>query len=366
MDHEDFTLHERLTRSLAYMLRHQPDEFDLEVDRYGWAELGEVVRALTERVGSPIEEEDVHEALAAADRPRYEVKEGKIRALYGHSIEVDPGDSDEPPDELYAVVRGRDVPNVERDGLKSVRRTFIHLSLTKDDARDAGRRLARRYAVVTVAAGDAWEDGIDFYDRTSIFLSEDVPTDYIEDIDEYDDGEDRDGDRRGGRGRGRGRGRDRDRDGGGRGRGRGRGKGRGRGGDRDRGGDRFERAERFEDESAELETIDEIDEAEPRRPRGGAGRREERADRGGEARKEPAEERRSAKPAPAKAAPASSDGGFGDGLAAAEPEPAPAVVQSASAAAEPAPAAAKPAPATAPPREEGSGEGSLGFGVGID
>ena len=172
MDHEDFTLHERLTRSLAYMLRHQPDEFDLEVDRYGWAELGEVVRALTERVGSPVEEEDVHEALAAADRPRYEVKEGRIRALYGHSIEVDPGDSDEPPDELYAVVRGRDVPNVERDGLKSVRRTFIHLSLTKEDARDAGRRLARRYAVVTVAAGDAWEDGIDFYDRTSIFLSE--------------------------------------------------------------------------------------------------------------------------------------------------------------------------------------------------
>ena len=199
MAHEDFSLHERLTRSLAYMLRHQPDEFDLEVDRYGWAELGEVVRALTERVGSPIEEDDVHEALAAADRPRYELKDGKIRALYGHSIEVDPGDSDEPPDELFAVVRGRDVPNVERDGLKSVRRTFIHLSLTKDEAREAGRRLARRYAVVTVMAADAWEDGVDFYDRTSIFLSEDVPTDYIEDIDEYDDGEDRDDDRQIGR-----------------------------------------------------------------------------------------------------------------------------------------------------------------------
>ncbi len=356
MDHEDFTLHERLTRSLAYMLRHQPDEFDLEVDRYGWAELGEVVRALTERVGSPVEEEDVHEALAAADRPRYEVKEGRIRALYGHSIEVDPGDSDEPPDELFAVVRGRDVPNVERDGLKSVRRTFIHLSLTKDDARDAGRRLARRYAVVTVAAGDAWEDGIDFYDRTSIFLSEDVPTDYIEDIDEYDDGEDRDGDRRGGRGRGRGR--DRGRDGGGRGRGRGRGRGGDRGRGPDRGGDRFERAERFEDESAELETIDEIDEAEPRAPRGGGRRREERPDRD-EPRKGRSEGRDKERPA---AKPASGGDGFGDGLASAEPAPAP----EKPAPEKPAPAPAAAAPKSAPPREEASGEASLGFGVGID
>ena len=347
MAHEDFSLHERLTRSLAYMLRHQPDEFDLEVDRYGWAELGEVVRALTERVGSPIEEDDVHEALAAADRPRYELKDGKIRALYGHSIEVDPGDSDEPPDELFAVVRGRDVPNVERDGLKSVRRTFIHLSLTKDEAREAGRRLARRYAVVTVMAADAWEDGIDFYDRTSIFLSEDVPTDYIEDIDEYDDGEDRDDDR--GRGRGRGRGRDGGRD-------RGRGRRGGRGGQGRRGGrgphrdnDRFEHAERFEGESADTETIDEIDETEPpkRSRRERPARREERA---------PSREEEPKPKAPADASPDAA-GGFGTGLAESAPAPA---------APEPAPAAPEPAPAPSTASEEAPAGGDAGFGVGLD
>ena len=107
------------------MLRHQPDEFDLEVDRYGWAELGEVVRArVTERVGSPIEEDDVHEALAAADRPRYELKDGKIRALYGHSIEVDPGDSDEPPDELFR--RGARAGRPER-GARRAQERASHL-----------------------------------------------------------------------------------------------------------------------------------------------------------------------------------------------------------------------------------------------
>ena len=32
---------ERITRSLAYMLRHQPEKFDLEIDPYGFATLAE-------------------------------------------------------------------------------------------------------------------------------------------------------------------------------------------------------------------------------------------------------------------------------------------------------------------------------------
>ena len=38
---------ERLTRSLAYMLRHQPDEFDIEVDKYGFADLEDVLDELS-------------------------------------------------------------------------------------------------------------------------------------------------------------------------------------------------------------------------------------------------------------------------------------------------------------------------------
>jgi putative RNA 2'-phosphotransferase len=235
----EFSLHERLTRSLAYMLRHQPEEFDLELDKFGWGDLDDVVRALNERLGESVEEADVNEALAGADRARYEIKDGRIRALYGHSIEVDPGEPDEPPDELFATVRGRDVPNVERDGLKSVRRSHTHLSLTEEEGREVGRRLDRRYAVIRVLAGDAWEDGIDFYDRGAIFLSEEIPTEFIDEIDEYDDGVEREGfggrsRGRRGQGRGRGRGRDRDDD---RGRGRHR-EDRGRERDNDRDSDR--------------------------------------------------------------------------------------------------------------------------------
>ena len=102
---------ERITRSLAYMLRHQPEEFDLRVDQYGWADLGEVVHALTEKLGEPIEAADVQAAVDSGDRRRYEVREDKVRALYGHSIPIEPGEPSEPPEAVYVGVSR---PDAER------------------------------------------------------------------------------------------------------------------------------------------------------------------------------------------------------------------------------------------------------------
>ena len=57
------SLVERITRSLAYMLRHQPEQFDLELDEYGYADLVDVVAALNERLGEPVEAQDVSQAV---------------------------------------------------------------------------------------------------------------------------------------------------------------------------------------------------------------------------------------------------------------------------------------------------------------
>ena len=144
------------------MLRHQPEEFDLELDRFGWGDLEDVVYALQERTGSTVEEEDVAEAIESSDRPRYEIKDGKIRALYGHSIQIDPGEPTEPPDELFIGVGSRDASRAEDSGLRSGRRAFLHLARTEEEARESGRRIARDYAVVTVFAGEAFDEGTDF------------------------------------------------------------------------------------------------------------------------------------------------------------------------------------------------------------
>ncbi|MEM6671873.1 MAG: RNA 2'-phosphotransferase [Planctomycetota bacterium] len=215
------SLHERITRALAFMLRHQPEEFDLELDRFGWAGLEDVLYALQERIGSSLEEEDVLDAIEASDRPRYEVDEGRIRALYGHSFPIDPGEPTEPPDELFIGVGSRDAARAEESGLRSGRRAFLHLARTEDEAREAGRRIAKDYAVVTVFAGEAYDEGVDFYDRGALFLADEIPVDFLEVGEIQHDGIERDQGRRsrgrrtadgprGPRRRGRGRRRDED------------------------------------------------------------------------------------------------------------------------------------------------------------
>jgi putative RNA 2'-phosphotransferase len=179
---------ERITRSLAYMLRHQPEQFDLELDEYGYAELDDVVQALNERLGEAVEDEDVHTAVTSGDRVRYEIVDGRICALYGHSIEVKPGEPSKPPPLLFVGVSSADAERAQRYGLRAGRRRFLHLALTPDDALETGRRSARDYVVITVNALDAWEEGINFYDRKSLFLSDPIPTHFLEVGDLHSDG----------------------------------------------------------------------------------------------------------------------------------------------------------------------------------
>lgn len=179
---------ERITRSLAYMLRHQPEQFDLELDEYGFADMDDVVQALNERLGEPVEEEDVRVAVESGDRVRYEIAQGRIRALYGHSIEVKPGESAKPPTLLYVGVSKGDAERAHKYGLRPGRRSFLHLALNPEDALETGRRTSRDYVVITVNALDAWEEGINFYDRKALFLSDPIPTHFLRVGDVHTDG----------------------------------------------------------------------------------------------------------------------------------------------------------------------------------
>jgi putative RNA 2'-phosphotransferase len=174
------SLIERITRSLAFMLRHQPEQFDLELDSQGWAEVGEVVRALNERLGEPVNEDDLRGAVTSGDRVRYEIRGDQIRALYGHSIQVEPGPPSKPPELLYVGIPAQDVERARRFGLRGGRRRFLHLALTEPDAAEGGKRGSRDYTVLTVRALEAWEEGVNFFDRQSLWLAEEVPTHFLQ------------------------------------------------------------------------------------------------------------------------------------------------------------------------------------------
>ena len=341
---------ERITRSLAYMLRHQPEKFDLELDKEGFGELDDVVRALGERLGEPVEPADVMAAVEGGDRPRYELRGSMIRALYGHSIPVEPGEPSQPPEFLYVGIDARDLERAQQYGLRGGRRRFLHLALSAEDAREAGRRAAQDYAILQVFSMDAWEEGVNFYDRRTLYLCEQIPTQYLQVLErgsdgyeprseagERGDGPSRRREERGGRG------------------------GRGDRGDRrprheDRAPRHEDRAPRHEDRAPREERYERRDERGPREER--FERRDERRGpppRRDEPRRDEPRREEPRREAPRPAAPAANDGGgFGLGIFEEErkatPPPAPA----------PRPAPAAPTPVRKPVEDD---FGSFGAGI---
>lgn len=177
-----------VSKLLSLMLRHRPDEFGVEVDEQGYADLDAVVEALQDRDGD-ITLDDVESVVYDGEKRRFEIEEGRIRARYGHSIPVDLGtDPVEPPEFLYKGVEPKAVNAVLREGLEPGDRQYVHLSFEADVARDLGSGRRRKPSVVIrVNALAAHKAGIPFYDCGPTILTPQVPADYVT-VDESSEG----------------------------------------------------------------------------------------------------------------------------------------------------------------------------------
>jgi putative RNA 2'-phosphotransferase len=81
---------ERISRFLSFLLRHRPKEYPLLLDRHGFAPWGEVVDTIPERF-QEVTEEQIRAVVTGTDKKRFELKNGKVRATYGHFFPVNLG-----------------------------------------------------------------------------------------------------------------------------------------------------------------------------------------------------------------------------------------------------------------------------------
>jgi putative RNA 2'-phosphotransferase len=78
---------------LSYALRHNPYKYNLEVDGEGWTSINKLLIALSsdhynndERMNDHIiTRQEIEEIIACSNKVRFELRDDKIRALYGHS-----------------------------------------------------------------------------------------------------------------------------------------------------------------------------------------------------------------------------------------------------------------------------------------
>ncbi|HJU63901.1 MAG TPA: RNA 2'-phosphotransferase [Candidatus Binatia bacterium] len=170
---------ERVSRFLSYLLRHRPKEYPLQFDPYGFAPWDAVVDMVLERF-QEVTEEQIRAVVSGSDKKRFELKEGKVRATYGHSFPVDLGlQPVEPPPELYYGTARDLAQSILRNGLKPRDRQYVHLSSVLDEAVAVGKRRDPVPAIVVVDARAAHGEGIRFFASGPLFLVKNVPPKFL-------------------------------------------------------------------------------------------------------------------------------------------------------------------------------------------
>jgi putative RNA 2'-phosphotransferase len=172
----------RLSRTIAHALRHHPERYDLELDGDGWMPLERLLMGFArDAQWSGLSTDDIHAMMAAAGKQRYEILDGQIRAVYGHSLPSKiKHPAAEPPDHLYHGTARGAAAKIRHEGLKPMRRQYVHLSTdTATAAMVAGRR-TENPVVITVRAREAHRHGIVFHIcNPQVWLAEKVGAAYL-------------------------------------------------------------------------------------------------------------------------------------------------------------------------------------------
>ncbi len=155
-----------LSRTISHALRHEPWLYELELDDAGWVPVDALLAALrTEKPWwAALSEAELAEMMVQADKKRYELRDSKIRALYGHSTPQKlVREAAEPPATLFHGTAPETVARIRNEGLQPMGRQYVHLSADTHTAEQVGWRKAKAPVILRVRAGGAHRAGVLFY-----------------------------------------------------------------------------------------------------------------------------------------------------------------------------------------------------------
>ena len=174
----------RISKFLSGALRHFPDDVGLTLDNRGWTEYDALVETVTNRY-SWAKPDHVTAIIETDPKGRFERDSGRVRAAYGHSIDVDLGATDMPvPDRLYHGTAPANRSAIFREGLRPMNRQAVHLSKTPAEARDVGQRHASKPIILEIDARGMATNGRQITKRgRGVYTTEAVPQEYITEYD---------------------------------------------------------------------------------------------------------------------------------------------------------------------------------------
>ena len=174
----------KLSKEISYALRHSPWEYELELDEEGFAPVEQLIHALNEsgEYKETITKDDILNIIETSEKKRHELKDGKIRALYGHTVPSHiRKETVVPPDILYHGTSHKAYDIIINSGLKPMSRQYVHLSTDTDTAVRVGKRRDKKPVILMIDAKRAYADGVIFYSSgyEKVILADFVPAEYL-------------------------------------------------------------------------------------------------------------------------------------------------------------------------------------------
>ncbi len=173
---------EELSKEISFILRHAPFECEMKMDKEGWVSVDAFLNVLHRmEKWYNIYVEDLKMVIEESDKKRHELKDGKIRALYGHSVSTKiVKEIKTPPDILYHGTARRFLKSINKNGLLPQKRQYVHLAQDYETAKSVGMRHDDKPCILLIDATTAYNEGIRFYvGNTTIWLADSIPSKYI-------------------------------------------------------------------------------------------------------------------------------------------------------------------------------------------
>lgn len=162
----------KIGKQISFLLRHSTKY----IDEHGWANVTDIL------TDTRITMDELNEIVKTNNKKRYEISSdcSKIRAVQGHSVTVDVGlETKIPPSQLYHGTSTRFLNSILKNGLVKKSRLYVHLSETKETAREVGKRHGQP-VVLVIEADRMYDDGIVFFQaKNGVWLTEFVDPKYL-------------------------------------------------------------------------------------------------------------------------------------------------------------------------------------------
>ncbi len=132
----------RISKLISLLLRHKPELGNLHPDEKGFIPVKDLIQAVKMIMGEYVTENEIIEIISK-DTERFELKDSLVRARYGHSFPIEIGESlrpEEVPEVLYHGTTREALSSILKEGLRPMKRQYVHLSLTVDRALQVARR----------------------------------------------------------------------------------------------------------------------------------------------------------------------------------------------------------------------------------